>query len=239
MFKRCVIITACLESKIADAVTIGTDDLVICADGGLAFAAAEGVMPDVVIGDFDSLATDPAAVVASIQRDASSNSGSCGGADRTPEIIRLNREKDETDTLACVKYAIAKGISDFLIVGGLGGRFDHSIAIVQTLSFLIDMNCAAWVVDGANRASMISSGKRGAGKIVLEPVHGSCFSVFSFTERSVGVTIANAKYELQDAVLTQSYPIGVSNEFVGDRKPEISVTGGRLLVIISQTALPA
>ncbi|MDR3224894.1 MAG: thiamine diphosphokinase, partial [Clostridiales Family XIII bacterium] len=134
MYRRCVIITAWLESKIADVVTISADDFIICADGGLEFAAADGIMPDAVIGDFDSLSRDPDAIIQSIRRNISS-----GGTDKNPEIIRLPREKDETDTISCVQYAIAKGISDFLIVGGLGGRFDHSIAIIQTLSFLLDM----------------------------------------------------------------------------------------------------
>jgi thiamine pyrophosphokinase len=250
--------------KVRDAVDIADDDLVLCADGGLRFASIEGIRPDAVIGDFDSfegeaLAADEAVVLPALEgtgdfspevaeetmipassrgtageRAAFDDSVSVSACDEAPKIIRLDREKDDTDTMACVKYGIARGISEFIIVGGIGGRFDHSIAIVHTLSFLIDMGCSAWARDGADAVTMISSNSRGHGTISLKPVQDSYFSIFSHTERSMGVTIKNAKYELKDALLTHSYPIGVSNEFAPDGDAEISVERGRLLIVVSQ-----
>ncbi|MDR1028047.1 MAG: thiamine diphosphokinase [Clostridiales Family XIII bacterium] len=248
---RCVIIAAYQSAPRADLSDIGPRDLIVCADGGYAHAQACGVVPHAIIGDFDSLEHAP------------SSAGDAG-----VEVIRLDTDKDRTDTLECVRYGIGKGFEDFLIIGGLGGRLDHSIANIQTLSFLTDMGCRAWIVDGKNRAAMVAGAARNLaelsvkvdgpvvdalgcdfaevcgvgtadaaqpGSICLEPIMpNGKFSVFSYEERSVGVCISGAKYHLTDAVLTQSYPIGVSNEFVGDSPVTISVTRGRLLIVLSE-----
>ncbi|MDR1292127.1 MAG: thiamine diphosphokinase [Clostridiales Family XIII bacterium] len=217
--KRCVIISSCAPCGIpADIVASSHEAFVICADGGLSHAIAAGVTPDVVIGDFDSVSEDDLSRLPD------------GGA---VEIIRLCPEKDDTDMIAAVKHALSKGLSDFVIVGGLSGRFDHSVGNVQALSFMLDMKCRGWIIDGANRCTMIGSGRGGAGKIKLDPLPSHYFSVLSYTERSDGVTIRNAKYETEKIVFTHSYPRGVSNEFLEGKSAEISVDGGRLLVILS------
>jgi thiamine pyrophosphokinase len=218
-YKRCVIISSCVPDGIpADIAESSGEAYIICADGGLGHALAAGVAPDVVIGDFDSVSGDD---IAKIPDDGS------------VEVIRLNPEKDDTDMVAAVKYAISKGFSDFVIVGGLSGRFDHSIGNVQALSFLLDMKCRGWIIDGANRCTMIGSDRSGAGGINIEPALSGYFSVLSYTERSEGVTIRNAKYETEKALFTHSYPIGVSNEFTEGKCAEISVDDGRLLIILS------
>ncbi|MDR2163387.1 MAG: thiamine diphosphokinase [Clostridiales Family XIII bacterium] len=220
IYRRCVIISSCVPCGIPEDVAASVaEDYVVCADGGLDYALAAGIKPDVVIGDFDS-------VGASSLAEASENS--------SVEIIRLNPEKDDTDMIAAVKRAIAKGLDDFLIIGGLSGRFDHSLGNVQTLSFLLDMNCRGWIVDGPNRCTMIGSGRSGAGRISLEPDTSSYFSVLSFAERSEGVTIRNAKYETDSIFFTHSYPKGVSNEFIEGKRAEITVADGRLLIVLSR-----
>jgi thiamine pyrophosphokinase len=218
-YRRCVIISSCVPDGIpADIADSSDEEYVICADGGLAYAFAAGVAPDTVIGDFDSVSDDD---LAKLPKDGS------------VEVIRLNSEKDDTDMVAAVKHAISKGLSDFVIVGGLSGRFDHSIGNVQTLSFLLDMKCKGWIIYGANRGTKKGSDRNGAGRIKIEPVMPAYFSVLSYTERSEGVTIRNAKYETEKILLTHSYPIGVSNEFIEGKSAEISVDNGRLLIVLS------
>jgi thiamine pyrophosphokinase len=218
-YSRCVIIPSCVPGGIPAGIAASSGEAyVICADGGLGHALAAGVAPNVVIGDFDSVSGDDLSKVAE---------------DDAVEVVRLNPEKDDTDMIAAVKHAISKGFSDFMIVGGLSGRFDHSFGNVQTLSFLLDMNCRGWIVDGANSCTMIGSGRGGAGVIKLEPAPSSYFPVFSYTERSEGVTIRNAKYETEKIVFTHSWPRGVSNEFIEGKSAEISVDDGRLLIILS------
>jgi thiamine pyrophosphokinase len=220
---KCIIITARMEGRIRGNVDIEPADLILCADGGWAHARAEHILPDVLIGDFDSF--DGA--------DGSPESLADSGG--KPEIIRLPQEKDDTDTMACVRYGIRKGYERFVMVGGLGGRFDHSFANIQTLSYLTDMGCEAWIIDGLNRATMLAGKESGRpATLRLPPLSGSKFSIFSYEERCVGVNIRGAAYLLNDALLTQSFPIGVSNAFLPETEAIISVALGRLLIILSQ-----
>jgi thiamine pyrophosphokinase len=218
-YRRCVIISSCVPDGIpADIASSADEAYIVCADGGLGHALAAGVAPDVVIGDFDSVSEGDLARLPD---------------DGSVEVIRLNPEKDDTDMIAAVKHAISKGLLDFIIIGGLSGRFDHSFGNVQALSFLLDMKCRGWVIDGANRCTMIGSDRNCAAAITIEPMPSGYFSVFSYTERSEGVTIRNAKYETEKIVLTHSWPRGVSNEFIEGKNVEISVDDGRLLIILS------
>ncbi|MDR2132949.1 MAG: thiamine diphosphokinase [Clostridiales Family XIII bacterium] len=206
--RRCVIITARVEGPIADALRIGADDFVICADGGFDRAAAEGVKPDVILGDFDSISAPPAASLA--------------------RVIGFPAEKDDTDTLLAIKHGLDAGHSDFVVVGGLSGRFDHSFANLQAAAYCLDRGGRVWIADAANRATMTD-----AGAFVLRPEKGFFFSVFSWTESCEGVDIENAKYVAQNLRLTQSFPIGVSNEFA-DGPVTIRKKSGRLLIVLSR-----
>jgi len=201
---------------------ISQDDFIVCADGGYILCKSAGIKPDAVIGDFDSLAGE---FVSEIE-----NLGI--------ECIVHPREKDDTDTMLCVKYGVERGFESFLIIGGIGGDFGHTMANIQALSFLTDMERAAEIVTDRERIFM-ADGMTETLLFEAKPAvpakfsgrKGAKFSVLSYTERSSGVFVGNAKYELDDAVLTQSYPIGVSNEFINTEPATVSVRFGRLLII--------
>jgi len=187
------------------------EDFIACADGGYALCKSAGVRPDVVIGDFDSLSNE---LISEIE-----NLGI--------ECVRHDPEKDDTDTMLCVKYGLAQGYEKFLIVGGIGGDFGHTMANLQALSFLADMKCEAAIETDIERVFICDREQES----VFTGRAGAKFSVLSYAERSTGVYVKNAEYELEDAVLTHSYPIGVSNEFAGANPACVSVRTGRLLVI--------
>jgi len=199
-----------------------TRDFIACADGGYTICKTAGLKPDVVIGDFDSLTAEQIAEIDDL------------GIKR----IAHPCEKNETDTLLCVKYGLSLGFDSFLIIGGIGGDFSHTMANLQVLSFLTDMECTAEIVTETERFKMIDGetvsavrGPKPAIPLSIQGAPGEKFSVFSYAERSSGVGIKNARYELNDAVLTQSYPVGVSNEFTEKGAAEVSVRYGRLLII--------
>jgi len=187
------------------------EDFIACADGGYALCKSAGVRPDIVIGDFDSLTGE---LISEIDR-------------LGIECAKHDPEKDDTDTMLCVKYGLAHGYERFLIIGGIGGDFGHTMANLQALSFLADMECEA-AIETDNELVFICDRKQ---ESVFKGRPGSKFSVFSYAERSTGAYVKNAKYELKDAVLTHSYPIGVSNEFINPDPVNVSVRTGRLLVI--------
>jgi len=187
------------------------EDFIACADGGYALCKSSGVRPDIVIGDFDSLTGELISEIENL------------GIER----IRHDPEKDDTDTMLCVKYGLAHGYERFLIVGGIGGDFGHTMANLQALSFLADMECEAAIETDIERLFICDRKQES----IIAGRPGAKFSVLSYAERSTGVYVKNAKYELKDAVLTHSYPIGVSNEFISPEPVSVSVRTGRLLVI--------
>ena len=214
MKKRCIIITAYLETEIRANVNIRPDDYIVCADGGFEFAIKEKIIPNIIIGDFDS--SDFSIIEEKIKDDPKM---------KQTKIIKTQPEKDDTDTLMCVSHGIEKGLKDFIIIGGLGGRLDHTIANIQILSYLLDQGCKGCILDG-RKVDMI----KGPDKIVLENEGFKYFSAFSYTDQCTGVYETDSKYPLDNAVLNQSYPIGTSNEFLKN-SATVKVGEGKLLII--------
>lgn len=186
------------------------DDFLIAADGGGNVTASLDLHPHLIIGDFDSL-TSPAPT--------------------GTEILRLPAEKDDTDMTSAVKAGWSRGYRHFDIYGGLGKRLDHTFANVQLLSLI-----AAHGGFGMLRSSQTTVAAIGPGHVRLaarswDREDAPYVSVFSLTNRATGVTEQGLKYRLDGAVLTNTAPLGVSNELVGT-EASISVTSGLLLITL-------
>ena len=180
-------------------------DYIIAADGGLKYLQEAGIKSDLIIGDFDSITETPL----------------------NATVIKLNVDKDDTDTLAAVRKGIQLVFDTFKIYCGTGGRIDHTIANIQTLAFLSEKDKQGFLYDDnciitAIKNKRISFDNKASGYI----------SVFSLTEKSDGVTISGLKFELKNAVLYNHFPIGVSNEFIG-KESFISVKSGTLILVYS------
>ena len=192
------------------------NDVILCADGGYSHARKSGLVPHVVIGDFDSIDYD------SIEKDlVHSGLTEC-------RVIRVAAEKDDTDTMICVKYGIEHGFDEFIILGGLGGRLDHTVANLQTMCYAVEQGKTIWFLDGKNRTTL-----REPGRLTIEAVKDHKISLFAFGETCEGVSISGVKYPLQHHQLKNNFPLGVSNEFL-EKNAEISHTAGKLLIILSQ-----
>lgn len=178
-------------------------DCVIAVDGGFHALEERGIPVDMAIGDFDSLGYVP----------------------RHPNVVLLNAEKDDTDMLAAVKEGIQRGYGEFHMYCGTGGRIEHTIANVQLLAWLAQKGMRGLLF---GKDCVITAVTDGA--LVLSKRLAGYVSVFSYTERSEGVELKGLKYELDNAVLTNTYPLGVSNEFRGVES-RISVKNGTLLVV--------
>ena len=198
---RCVIFTARCEGDPAMAYRPRNGDYVLCADGGWRLARAMGVRPDGVVGDFDSSA-----------------------APEGEAIDRYPVEKDDTDTMLCVKRGLALGYDDFLIVGGFGGRLDHTLANLQSLMYLKKRQARAEMADGRSWATVIE------GEAIRVPRRPGKLSVFAMDEACRGVFIRGAKYNLEDGRLTNRFPLGAGNDFRAEAA-EIGVGEGAMLVL--------
>lgn len=190
-------------------------DYVIAVDGGLDYCAFLQLEPDLVIGDFDSVTQGELQAIAELEQ-------------KTPgKVIRLRPEKDDTDMIYAMKHALRMGYRDFRIYGATGGRFDHTLANIQSLLFLKKQDAVGYLMDGNGMIFVI----RNEEIQFLESMEGYV-SLFSLSQRTEGVTIKGLKYELEDAVLSNDFPLGISNEFIG-KGASISVREGELVCMIS------
>lgn len=194
------------QARIAPAV----DDFVIAADGGYAALTALGVTPNLVVGDFDSLGYVPQA----------------------EEVIQHPVMKDDTDMMLAVKLGLQRGYRNFVMLGSVGGRLDHTLANLQTLLYLAEHN-ARGVLYGEN--TVITAVRNDT----LTVSGTGTISVFCLSGEAKGVTEEGLLYSLSDATMVSGYPIGVSNEFL-DGPGKISVRDGSLIVLWSaeKDALP-
>ena len=182
----------------------------ICADCGYRHAVKLGILPDLIVGDFDSFG---------------------GDLPRGVEVLRSVPEKDDTDTLMAVKKAIEMGYNNIDLYGALGGdRFDHSIANIQTMIYALQQG-ASLEIWGESRL-LIQEADEG-GVSYRKPVSGDMYlSVFALTE-SIGIEyLRGVKYPLEDYRMVQSFPIGVSNEITGE-SAELRIKDGLALVILT------
>lgn len=192
-----------INSIIKESVKPDGNDLIIAADIGAEACELMDIKPDVLIGDFDSYKGDK----------------------YKAERIVFPSIKDETDTLLAANYGLERGFKKFFIVGGLGGRFDHSIANLSVIKYLYDKGCKVELIESSHRILYISDGS-----IQFETEEKEIVSIFPFSETAYGVTLEGFFYPLNKAVLTHSFPIGVSNKPVS-KNVKITVEKGDLIII--------
>ena len=204
--ERCVIITAFCEGDLNLAYKPHPGDYVLAADGGYRLAKKAGIRCDELIGDFDSMpAPDDDALA----------------------ITHHPVEKDDTDTILCINRALELGYDTILVVGGIGGRLDHTMANVQTLVYGLDKGADILITDGRVRMFAI----RNDSAEIIRRSRERNVSVFSLSERACGVTLEGLHYPLENGTLRFDYPLGVSNKFEQD-SARITVKDGTLLVIV-------
>ena len=186
-------------------------DLVIAADSGLALISRLGLKADLVVGDFDSLGRTPAG----------------------ENVVTLPVEKDVTDAAAAVALGRKRGYRRFSFVGCSGGRPDHTFAAYQTLADLASRGEIGLLFENGFTVTAIRDGS-----LAFPPRESGTFAAFAVGGDARGVTISGVYYPLSDATLTPTFPLGVSNSFVG--KPvAVTVGDGTLLVFAEGYPIPA
>lgn len=204
--KRCVLFC---NSPIFWCDKLDNSDFIIACDGGYKYAKQYKIKPDLVVGDFDSYKNP---------------------LDKKVPVFKAPVEKDDTDTMLAIKIAIENGLNDFLLLGVTGGRIDHQIAAFQALAYIAREGCSCVAKDEYNSIYAICNSK-----ISIDRVDNAAISVFSFSDKCVGVTYTGLNYALTNATLSSTNPIGVSNEFKNSTAT-IEVKNGVLLIIVSSRA---
>ena len=206
--KRCVILGAGPAAGFEKWPVVAPEDYLICADGGLETAQKAGLRVDYLIGDLDSM-PNPAL------------------AARYPGKI-LPVEKDETDTFAAARHGLALGYRDFLFLGGLGGRFDHTYANLCTLLFLQKQGAQGVLADGRHEIYV-----RERGRVCFTGCAGLGLGVFPFASPFCVVNGGGLQYKLERLTLKAEYPMGVSNTICA-REAWVEVLEGPALIVLEK-----
>lgn len=227
--RSCLIVTSRVDSADRLSVDPSAYDAIICADKGLQVAEAMDLLGDVpvyLIGDYDS-GTPPT------EAEKAAASG----------LVVLPCVKDMTDSEAAIDLAVSKGFGRIHVLGGLGGRFDHSMGNLGMLAKYVDdpRVVELWFEDGQNRVFLKTPGTfrvPAPGTALPDggPVNRfAYFGLIAYGGPVEGLTITGAKYPLSAHTLTPDTTLGVSNEVAaGAPYAEVTHADGLLLVILSQ-----
>lgn len=186
---------------------------IIAANGGSRHALAQGVIPNIVVGDLDSLS---AAEVAQLSQDT--------------RIERVPREKDFTDGEMAVHEALRRGAKSVVLAGGLGGRLDHTLANIFLLEHIQNAGANGWVTDGNQRAYLL----RGGEQIALSGHRGDTVSIVPLSPVLEGVQATGLRWPLENADLHFASSLSISNELAGP-EAQIVAQKGTAIVTYSPT----
>ena len=202
--KRCVIVGgADIQHYGAIRNQLRDDDYIIFCDSGLKHLEKLQARPSLIVGDFDSHPNPHLPV----------------------ETIVLPCEKDDTDTVFVVKEAVHRGFSDFLLIGVIGARLDHTLGNVSILLYLDSLGKNGRIIDDYSEMEIVSD------QPVCVKDGYSFFSLLNITGCAQGITITGAKYPLTNGEITCEYQYGISNEVLPGQEAIISVHHGKLLLI--------
>ena len=198
--KKCLIFCAAEFDRLAAPMEDG--DYILAADGGLRHLNQLNIVPNGIIGDFDSLGYVPE------------------GAQVFPV------EKDDTDAMLAARKGLELGYQEFLFYGALDGpRLDHTVSNFQTLQFLAGHGAKGYLIGRDYIVTVIKE------ETVEFPAEAEgILSLFCLGPDAEGITLENLHYPLENGTLTSGFPLGVSNHFIG-KSAKITVKSGSLLAL--------
>lgn len=185
-----------------------SDYYVVAVDRGLEYIIDNNIKYDVALGDFDSVRVD---YLNKLKED-------------NIEIISFNKDKDMTDLELAIKYVIDKNISEVIIYGAIGSRFDHSLENIFMLKKYEDINIKLInqnnIVQLVNKSTKIYKNDKYK-YISLLPTNEPC--IFS---------ISGVKWPLKNHELEYGSSLTISNEIVD--VANIDIHRGDLFLIQSR-----
>ena len=192
--------------------------LLIAADRGLLFLERYGIVPDWVVGDFDSAREDFVEQYLRVHK--------------TVKSQKYDWEKDYTDTEIAARRAADLGCRKIDFLGATGGRFDHTLGCVQVLALLLDRGVFGRILEPHNRISIHNRSFH----IHKSEQWGKYVSFFAWGEDVHGVTLTGFHFPLKDAVITSVGTLAISNQ-IESECAEVSFRSGRLLMVESRDSL--
>ena len=183
--------------------------VVYAVDGGLTVADRAGIVPDYLVGDFDT-----------------AEEGLVEAYEKRCVTLRHVPEKDATDTELAVDDALKRGADEIVLLGATGSRMDHTMANIHMLYRIRQQGKLGCIVNENNRISLYDS----SFSVKRERLFGTYVSFLPFFGNVTDVTLKGVKYPLAGAVLTAGNSLGISNEAI-EETMEVSFSSGYLLMI--------
>ena len=201
--RRCVIVGGAELGEAGEIrARLRGDDFFIYCDSGLRHEPALGRAPDLIVGDFDSHENPHAAA----------------------ETIVLPHVKDDTDSCYAAKEALRRGFRDFLLLGAVGARLDHTLGNLAVALMLEEAGASVLIADAYSDMEIVS------GEAAV-PDEFPYFSLLPLGGAARGVSVTGAKYPLREATLEADSSLGVSNEPLRGETARVRVKEGKLLLV--------
>lgn len=192
---------------------ITEDCLVICGDGGIRHSYTMKIMPDYILGDFDS--ANPQLLEYYKNNNV--------------PLMKFPVRKDATDTELCIEFACEKKPEEIYILGATGSRFDHTLANAHVLMKALEQGIEARIVNGHNIISLCGGAKK---TVEIKNHKGKNLSLIPLSSIVYGITSRGLSYPLDNTALKIGSSLGVSNEIISD-DVRIDIKEGFLIVVIS------
>lgn len=190
---------------------VTSSDIVICADGGLDHLRELELIPDLVIGDLDSI----------------SRAGKIYIEEKSISIIRYPVMKDDTDNELAIDYLVDKGVRHIDFLGVTGSRYDHSLVNIMALRDLGKKNISSRIFTPKTTIHYCK------GLLSLDRREGIYISIVPLSDDGIRISMEGFLYPLKEQAMDFGSSLGISNEIVKD-KGLIRVLSGDCLVIESK-----
>lgn len=211
MKKRfCIVANGTLKPSLLASIAKG--DMVIGVDHAAFWLIEHNVIPDVAIGDFDSVNPDEMKIISK----------------NVKKVIRYQPEKNYTDTELALRYAIRLRPSSIMILGGSGTRLDHTIGVLQLFEKSAERGIPMAFRDTTNEVVVA-----GRGRTILTKRGGCRYVSFIPITSTIQVSLSGFKYNITKKTIRRGQTIGISNEFMGP-KADVTVHRGRAFIIQSR-----
>lgn len=209
-----IVVGGSIEDKMAtDLIRKERPDVCMAADSGMNFFYRSGIIPDIIVGDFDSVSSEALEYFKKISE---------------IEWKVLNPVKDDTDTESAIRLAIEHGAERITLLGATGTRLDHVLGNIELLGIGLQEHVPIEILDSHNRIRMIDHGVA----LAKDSQYGKYVSLIPYTKEVTGLTLTGFKYPLDRYTLKGFCSLGVSNEIV-EETAEISFEEGILIQIES------
>lgn len=186
-------------------------DYILSGDGGTDYCIKAGLIPDLVIGDLDSISEDSLNVI----------------RDNNIPIEKFPIKKDKTDSELAVYYMIDKGIKEITLIGAIGSRMDHTLANLLLLNKMMERGVKGKIVNENNTVYMVDD------KIVLPKIEGYYVSVIPVDLSGLVVSLKGFEYELDNVKIEFASTHGISNR-ITEGEGHVIVHKGKCFVIVSR-----